>query len=112
MVGLERLLDGGAIRRAGRGRPRLRSRVLLADRAYSSHVARRACRARRVRLETPPKRDHVVRRGYDRELYKRRNVVERLVNRLKRSRRLATRFEKRACYFGAFVTLAFIMEWL
>ncbi|GGO28103.1 hypothetical protein GCM10008949_20410 [Deinococcus humi] len=39
-------------------------------------------------------------------------VLERLVGRLKRSRRIATWFEKRACDYEAMVTIACVMEWL
>ena len=36
---------------------------------------------------------------YDREAYKRRNLIERCVNRLKQFRRIATRYEKTARAF-------------
>ncbi len=44
--------------------------------------------------------------------YKERNVVERLVGRLKEHRRLATRFDKLASSYLAFVHLAAILIWL
>ena len=44
--------------------------------------------------------------GFDAEAYKRRNVVERCVNRLKQFRALATRYEKTAAAYHALVTLA------
>jgi transposase len=58
----------------------------------------------------PSKADEPARPGFDRELYRERNRVERLVNRLKRWRKIATRYEKRALYYVAFVTLACIRE--
>ncbi|GHF64710.1 hypothetical protein GCM10017781_45730 [Deinococcus metalli] len=109
---VEALLDAGKIKRRSRGRPRLRPTYVLADRAYSGDKAYRLCQRRGIHLVVPPKRDHKRPRSYDRGLYRRRNVIERLVGRLKRSRRIATRFEKRACYYGAMVTIACIMEWL
>jgi transposase len=45
---------------------------------------------------------------FDREAYRRRNVVERCVGWLKENRRLATRFEKLAVNFLALVQLAMI----
>jgi transposase len=45
-------------------------------------------------------------------LYKERNYIERLINRLKQFRRVATRYEKRAANFLAMVALASIMLWL
>jgi transposase len=50
--------------------------------------------------------------GFDPEAYKRRNVVERCVNRLKRCRGLATRYEKTAAAYHALVTLAALTLWL
>ena len=44
--------------------------------------------------------------------YKRRNLVERCINRLKQWRRVATRYEKRATHYLGMVTLAAIMIWL
>jgi len=46
------------------------------------------------------------------EAYKRRNVVERCVNRLKQWRGVATRYEKRAGSYRAMVVLAALMLWL
>ncbi len=85
---------------------------MLADRGYSSWAAHQACRKRGIKLETPPKKDHKRKRWHDAVLYRHRNLIERLVNRLKRHRRIATRYEKRACFFGGMLTIAFILEWL
>jgi transposase len=41
-------------------------------------------------------------------MYHKRNIVERLINRLKQFRRIATRYEKRASNFAAMITLASI----
>jgi transposase len=49
---------------------------------------------------------------FNRTLYKERNRVERLINRLKQFRRVATRYEKRAVNFLAMVTIASILLWL
>lgn len=57
--------------------------------------------ARRRRRGRPPK--------FDRRLYRRRNVVERTIGELKRFRRLATRYEKLAVNFVAFVQLGIAM---
>jgi transposase len=53
-----------------------------------------------------------VQREYDRDLYKRRNLIERTFNKLKRFRRLATRYERKAIYFGSFLYLAASLLWL
>ncbi|HET6522367.1 MAG TPA: transposase [Geminicoccaceae bacterium] len=48
----------------------------------------------------------------DRGLYHERNVIERLVGRLKEYRRIATRYDKLAASYLAFVQLAAIRMWL
>ena len=45
-------------------------------------------------------------------VYRERNQIERLVNRLKQYRRIATRYDKLADSYGAFITLVAIRMWL
>ncbi|WP_170115312.1 transposase [Phyllobacterium brassicacearum] len=45
-------------------------------------------------------------------LYRHRNQLERLFNRIKQCRRIATRYEKQAANFHAFIKLAAILLWL
>jgi transposase len=47
-----------------------------------------------------------------RGLYRERPLIERTINRLKRFRRVATRYEKLASSYLAMVTFAMILEWL
>ena len=54
----------------------------------------------------PPKRNRKVAREYDGEKYKRRNVVERAINRLKFYRRVATRYDKLLDNFLSFAWIA------
>ena len=49
---------------------------------------------------------------FDRDAYKQRNIVERLIGWLKESRRIFSRFEKTAKNFGAFIKMAFINRYL
>ncbi len=52
------------------------------------------------------------RRGrFDKACYRKRNVVERLVNRLKQFRRIATPYEKRAVNYLGMLTIAAIVLW-
>ena len=49
---------------------------------------------------------------FDREAYRERNIVERLVGWLKEARRIFARFEKTAINFGGFIKMAFIERYL
>lgn len=60
----------------------------------------------------PPRSNRKARRGYDRELYKERNLIERAFNKLKRFRRIATRYDRKAVYFESFLYLAASLMWL
>ncbi|MBD0391041.1 transposase, partial [Wolbachia endosymbiont of Pentalonia nigronervosa] len=51
-------------------------------------------------------------REYDKELYKERNLIERMFNKLKNFRRVATRYDKLAISFLSFVHIASIYLWL
>ena len=50
--------------------------------------------------------------AFDRLAYRRRNAIERCINRLKQFRGLAMRYEKRAVNCRAMVVLAAIVIWL
>ena len=106
------LIDRGAIRRIGRGRPRLRPAKVAGDKAYSSQSIRRALRKRGIVPVIPTKDNEPRQPGFDREAYRQRNIVERLINRLKNFRRIATRYEKRACNYLAMIHIAAILLWL
>jgi transposase len=102
------LVDAVRVARpGGRGRPRMRPDHRTGDKAYSGMANRAALRARRI-SHTIPERDdqkaNRVRKGarggrppaFDRARYRTRNQVERLMNRRKQFRAVATRFDKLA----------------
>jgi transposase len=117
---LEAVLDAIRVPRSGRGRPRKRPQRLLADRGYGKGLYRRMLKARGIPHTIPERCDHRERRAkrsgrplvFDSDLYARRNVVERCVNRLKQWRGIATRYEKRAVNYRAMVVIASLMIWL
>jgi transposase len=109
---LERLLDQGAIRRPGWGRPRLRPLKIASDKAYSSPTARRRLGRRGITPVIPTKSNERFNPRFDRTAYRQRNRIERLINRLKQSRRIATRHEKRAVNCHAMLTIRMIRLWL
>jgi transposase len=102
------------------GRPRKRPERLIADRGYSFPRCRRLLRQRGIPHTIPERRDQRERRaggpgrppGFDPVVYRRRNVVERCVNRLKHWRGIGTRYEKRAVNYRAAVVIAALMIWV
>jgi transposase len=111
-IALEAILDQGAIRRPGRGRPRLRPRRVAGDKGYSSPTARRRLRQRGITPVIPTKSNQTPDPSFDRQAYRMRNKVERLINRLKQFRRIATRYEKRAQNYLAMITIGMVLLWL
>jgi len=109
---LPELMERGAIKRAGRGRPRVRPDAVAGDKGYSSPTIRRYLKERRIGAVIPTKADEGPDPTFDRAAYRERNVVERLINRLKQWRRIATRYEKRAANYAAMLTVAAVLFWL
>ena len=50
--------------------------------------------------------------AFDREVYRDRNIIERLIGWLKECRRIFSRFEKTAKNFGGMIKMAFIQRYL
>lgn len=87
------------------GRPRTRPDAVAGDKAYSSRGNRAHLRKRRIKAVIPEKSDQAANPkrkgsgggrpvGHDADLYKERNTVERLINKLKAWRGIATRYDK------------------
>ena len=108
----EKLMEGGAIKKPGRGRPRRLPFRVAADKAYSNKRIRRYLAVRGIGITIPRKSNEKHRGKFDKEAYRKRNRVERLINRLKQYRRIATRYEKRAANYKAFLLIAAILLWL
>jgi transposase len=106
------LLAQGAVKRAGRGRPRLRPRRIAGDKGYSSRAIRQQCRRRGIRISIPRKANEHRTGPFDRTLYRLRHRVENLFARCKQFRSLATRYDKRATSYRALWVIAFTMLWL
>ena len=86
--------------------------VLLADRGYGSDNVRKTMEARNVVPIIPMRKSRKLRVAVDRTLYRRRNLVERCFNKLKNARRVATRYDKTAESFLAFIDITSIRLWV
>lgn len=107
----EPLMETGAVKRDGPGRPKLRPKRVVGDKGYSSRANRAYLRRRGIRYTIPRRRDETRTGPFDRDVYRERNRVERLINRLKQFRRIATRYEKRAHNYLAMLTIAAALLW-
>jgi transposase len=108
----EQLMEQGKVKGSGRGRPRCRPKRVVGDKGYSSPKFRRFLRRRGIRYTIARKSNEHRGGTFDQAVYRQRNRVERLINRLKQFRRIATRYEKQAANYEAMLTLASILLWL
>ena len=106
------LLEQGAVKRRGPGRPKLRPRTIMGDKGYTGRPVRDYLRRHGISAVIPQLKTEKVPWLMDWTLYRERNVIERLVGRLKEYRRIATRYDKLAASYLAFVQLAAIRMWL
>ena len=99
--------------RLGRGQRRRPARV-AADKAYASGKIRRSLKRRRIQAVIPLRNNEYAKGppAFDKGAYRRRNVIERCVGRLKEFRRVATRFEKLAVNYSGMVSLAMLLLWI
>ena len=84
--------------------------ALVMDRAYEGDQTRALALELGYQPVVPPLAHRRQPWPYDRELYRRRNLVERFCRRLKRFRRIATRYDKLDVVFLAFIHLAVIYD--
>ncbi len=86
---------------------------VIADKGYDTEKVLGKVKELGALAVIPPRSNRKVQREYyDRELYKERNLIERAFNKLKRFRRIATRYDRRAVYFKSFLYLAASLMWL
>jgi transposase len=122
-VAFELVLGKVFVARPGPGRPRTRPDYALADKAYSSRSIREHLAKRGIKAVIPIKDDQSdarIRKGsrggrppaFDPVRYRQRNTVERAVNKLRATRAVATRYDKRDYMYRGTITVAAIRIWL
>ena len=90
--------------------PQQKNLSIVMDRAYEGNETRQLALELGFAPVVPPLSSRVAPWEYDKELYKRRNEVERLFRRLKGFRRIFSRFDKLDVLFLGFILLALIFD--
>ena len=100
-------------RLAGNLLSRLKSgTMLLADRGYDANWIRDLATKKRAMANIPLRSNRNDPICFSPYLYRARNRVERFFNKIKQCRRVATRYDKLAANYLAFIQLASIRLWL
>jgi transposase len=86
--------------------------VVIADRGYDADSLIEGLRYRHCTVVIPPRSNRKRRRRFDRQVYRQRFRVECFFQRLKRFRRIGTRYDKRATNFLGMILLAAIALWV
>ena len=84
----------------------------LADKAYDADALLDCIAGKGAKAVIPPKANRTVQRPLDRHHYRNRNVIERFFAQLKKSRRVATRYDKLVSRFESFILIAASVLWL
>ena len=78
---------------------------LVADKGYDANALVMSIETSGAQAVIPPRSNRIAPRQYDRCAYRARNLIERFFNRIKHYRRIATRYDKLACSYMAFVRI-------
>jgi transposase len=86
--------------------------MLLADRGYDADWIRAFVNHKGAWADIPPRQNRKAPICFSPYLYRARNLVERFFNKIKQCRRVATRYDRLAANYFAFIKLASIRIWL
>jgi transposase len=92
--------------------PGTKPKMMLADKGYDGDEVRTALLMKGILPVIPPKANRKEQIACDFRAYKDRNRIERMFNRLKQARRIATRYDKTAISFLGFLNIAASRLWL
>ena len=85
---------------------------VIADKGYDSDHIVDKVRSMGAEAVIPPRSNRLRPRTYDHELYKERNIIERLFNKMKHFRHFSTRYDKLSINFEAFIYFIAAFLWL
>ena len=85
---------------------------LLADKGYDSDAFRATLNSKNITPVIPGRRNRLVEIEYDKDIYKERNAVERFFGKIKKYRRIATRYDKTMIMYKGALTLIAILMWI
>lgn len=97
---IEPLLDG------------LQANYVLADKGYDGQRAIEAITKSGAVPVVPRRKTTASWRSLDKTLYKDRNLIERYFNKIKHFRRIATRYDKLARNYAAFIYCVAAIKWI
>ena len=89
----------------------LTAEYLLADKGYDTHDIIDQAIVQSIKPVIPPKKNRLLAREYDKDLYRLRHLVENAFLHLKRWRGIATRYAKNTSSFLAAVQIRCIALW-
>jgi transposase len=89
-----------------------RGKNFIADKGYDANGVIEAVEAKGMTAVIPSKSNRKVKRVIDSHLYRERHLVENFFCKIKRYRRVATRYEKTSLNFLGFVLFASLRVWL
>ncbi len=90
----------------------LSAEYLLADKAYDANGFIKMAQSQGSSVVVPSRKNRKELRDYDQHIYKERHLVECFFAKLKKYRRIATRYDKLAKTFRAVVMIAACLIWL
>ena len=82
---------------------------VLADTAYDGDDTRALIKKLKAKACIKPHKNRTTKKRYDKQRYKHRNLVERFFGRVKRFRRVATRYEKKPENYTGFFWIAALL---
>jgi len=88
------------------------TQAVVADKAYDAESLIQLITQSGASAVIPPRGNRREARAFDTHQYKHRNLIERFFCRLKQFRRIATRYDKLASRFSAFIAIVAAFIWL